>query len=98
MLAEGSVITAPTLAMVGEGAQNEAVVPLDDFKRDIAAIVASSVATVMAEFASAKTEGTENNSGNIELTVNVGGDKLYNNVIKEINRRTRNNGKCVINT
>ena len=98
MLAEGGVITAPTLAMVGEGAQNEAVVPLDDFKRDIAAIVASSVATVMAEFASAKTEGTENNSGNIELTVNVGGDKLYNNVIKEINRRTRNNGKCVINT
>lgn len=97
MLAEGGIVTAPTLAMVGEGAQNEAVVPLDDFKRDIASIVATSVATVMSEFAMAKNESGEA-QGNIELTVNVGGDKLYNNVIKEINRRTRNNGKCVINT
>lgn len=97
MLAEGGVITAPTLAMVGEGAQNEAVVPLDDFKRDIASIVATSVATVMSEFAMAKSESGEA-QGNIELVVNVGGDKLYNNVIKEINRRTRNHGKCVINT
>ena len=97
MLAEGGIVTAPTLAMVGEGTQNEAVVPLDDFKRDIASIVATSVATVMSEFAMAKNESGEA-QGNIELVVNVGGDKLYNNVIKEINKRTRNNGKCVINT
>ena len=96
-LATGGVVTAPTLAMVGEGSQNEAVVPIDDFKRDIASIVATSVANVISEFVAAKTEGEEN-VGNIELTVNVGGDKLYNNVIREINRRTRNNGKCVINT
>ena len=98
MLASGGVVSAPTLAMVGEGSQPEAVVPLDDFKRDIAEIVATSVASVIAEFSAAKSEGTEDNSGNIELTVNVGGEKLYNNVIKEINRRSRNNGKCVINT
>ena len=29
MLAEGGVVTAPTLAMIGEGGQSEAVIPLD---------------------------------------------------------------------
>ena len=29
MLAEGGVVTGPTLAMIGEGAQSEAVIPLD---------------------------------------------------------------------
>lgn len=29
MLAEGGIVTAPTLAMIGEGAQSEAVIPLD---------------------------------------------------------------------
>lgn len=94
MLAEGGVITAPTLAMVGEGAQNEAVVPLDDFKRDIAAIVASAVANTMAQMAN----NNDNNSGNTEIIVNVGDEKLCDKIIKNINRRSRNNGKCVINT
>ena len=92
MLAEGGVITAPTLAMVGEGSQHEAVVPLDDFKRDIAAIVASAVANTMAQMANS------DNGGNTEIIVNVGGEKLYDNIVKNINRRSRNNGKCVINT
>ena len=94
MLAEGGVITAPTLAMVGEGSQNEAVVPLDDFKRDIAAIVASAVANTMAQMAN----NNDNNSGNTEIIVNVGDEKLCDKIIKNINRRSRNNGKCVINT
>jgi len=29
MLAEGGVVTSPTLAMIGEGGQSEAVIPLD---------------------------------------------------------------------
>ena len=29
MLAEGGIVTAPTLAMIGEGGQSEAVIPLD---------------------------------------------------------------------
>ena len=29
MLAEGGIVTGPTLAMIGEGAQSEAVIPLD---------------------------------------------------------------------
>lgn len=29
MLAEGGIVTSPTLAMIGEGGQSEAVIPLD---------------------------------------------------------------------
>lgn len=33
-LAQGGIVTEATLAMIGEGGQNEAVIPLDDWKRD----------------------------------------------------------------
>lgn len=33
-LASGGIVTQPTIAVIGEGGQNEAVIPLDDWNRD----------------------------------------------------------------
>lgn len=92
MLANGGIVTQPTLAMVGEGSQNEAVVPIDSFKQDIAVIVAETVASVLA-----KSNGQAQGSDALQLQVNIAGKSFYDDTIKEINRRSRNNGKCVIN-
>lgn len=97
MLANGGIATKPTLAMVGEGAQDEAIVPLDSFKRDIAQIVASTVTQVMAAMSRPTADIGGDNDTPIQLQVNIAGRNFYDETIREINRRSRNSGKCVIN-
>lgn len=84
-MATGGVATGSTLANIGEGKYQEAVIPLGqspqfaDMKRDIADAV------------------SDKSGGGIDnLTIQVGTRKLYDDVIDYINAKSRRLGKPVI--
>lgn len=84
-LAKGGIIDAPTLAMIGESGR-EAVVPLQNNTQGL---------EMLASLLESKMGGGEQPI-NIELTLNVGGDKVADSVVKQINRMTRAAGRTVI--
>lgn len=87
-LAKGGIVTEPTLAMIGEGSQDEAVMPLDTMRE----MIAQTVAEVLAEY-NLQNEQPEQD---LYLTLNIGDNTIIDTVVKAINRKTRNNGKEVI--
>lgn len=87
-LAKGGIVTEPTLAMVGEGSQDEAVMPLDTMRE----MIAQTVAEVLAEY-NLQNEQPEQD---LYLTLQIGDNTIIDTVVKAINRKTRNNGKEVI--
>lgn len=91
MLAEGGIVHQPTLAMIGEGSSSEAVVPLDGRLEEI---IAKAVATTMAALGMNK--DTEEKQTNITIPVYLGNKLIKTEIINDINRQTRINGKSVI--
>ena len=87
-LAKGGIVTEPTLAMIGEGSQDEAVMPLDTIRE----MIAQTVAEVLAEY-NLQNEQPEQD---LYLTLQIGDNTIIDTVVKAINRKTRNNGKEVI--
>lgn len=87
-LAKGGIVTEPTLAMIGEGSQDEAVMPLDTMRE----MIAQTVAEVLAEY-NLQNEQPEQD---LYLTLQIGDNTIIDTVVKAINRKTRNNGKEVI--
>lgn len=87
-LAKGGIVTEPTLAMIGEGSQDEAVMPLDTMRE----MIAQTVAEVLAEY-NLQNEQPEQD---LYLTLQIGDSTIIDTVVKAINRKTRNNGKEVI--
>ena len=81
MLAKGGIVTAPTLAMIGERGP-EAVLPLERNTEWI-----TELANQLAAFIS---------TGDITVVVQVGDDTLTEKVISNINRRSRISGTTVI--
>lgn len=91
LLANGGIVDQPTLAVIGEGKHDEAVIPLDGRLEEI---VAKAVATTMAALGINK--DTEEKQQDLHLTVNLGSKNMINELINDINRQTRINGKSVI--
>lgn len=87
-LAKGGIVTEPTLAMIGEGSQDEAVMPIDTMRE----MIAQTVAEVLAEY-NLQNEQPEQD---LYLTLQIGDNTIIDTVVKAINRKTRNNGKEVI--
>ena len=87
-LAKGGIVTEPTLAMIGEGSQDEAVMPLDTMRE----MIAQTVSEVLAEY-NLQNEQPEQD---LYLTLQIGDNTIIDTVVKAINRKTRNNGKEVI--
>ena len=74
--------------MIGEGSQDEAVMPLDTMRE----MIAQTVAEVLAEY-NLQNEQPEQD---LYLTLQIGDNTIIDTVVKAINRKTRNNGKEVI--
>lgn len=91
LLANGGIVDQPTLAVIGEGKHDEAVIPLDGRLEEI---VAKAVATTMAALGMNK--DSEEKQQDLHLTVNLGSKNMINELINDINRQTRINGKSVI--
>lgn len=91
LLANGGIVDQPTLAVIGEGKHDEAVIPLDGRLEEI---VAKAVATTMAALGMNKE--SEEKQQDLHLTVNLGSKNMINELINDINRQTRINGKSVI--
>jgi hypothetical protein len=76
-MATGGVVSAPTVALVGEGRYPEAVVPLGDspqfssMKSDIASAVVQAMSAVMGNQSK-----RSNNSGPSEIVLNIDGSRL----------------------
>lgn len=87
-LAKGGIVTEPTLAMIGEGSQDEAVMPLDSMRE----MIAQTVAEVIAEY----NLNNEQPEQDLYLTLNIGDSTVVDTVVKAINRKTRNQGREVI--
>ena len=87
-LAKGGIVTEPTLAMIGEGSQDEAVMPLDDMRQ----MIAQTVAEVIAEY----NINNEQPEQDLYLTLNIGDNTVVDTLVKAINRKTRNYGREVI--
>ena len=90
MLANGGIVDQPTLAMIGEGKHEEAVVPLDGRLEEI---IAKAVATTMAALGMNK---EEEKAMNVTIPVYLGNKLIKTEIINDINRQTRVNGKSVI--
>ncbi len=77
-LAEGGIVSSPTLAMIGE-AGKEAVVPLDnnDWLKEIATLAGD--------------------KGNINLTIKIGEDKIYEKFVDYINDGTMRSNSALLN-
>ena len=84
-LARGGIIDTPTIAMIGESGR-EAVVPLQNNTQGL---------EMLANMLESRIGGSEQPI-NIELTLNIGGDKVADSVVKQINRMTRAAGRTVI--
>lgn len=82
-LAEGGIVTAPTFSLVGE-AGREAVLPLE---RNTG---------WMDELAGKLAERMGGSSGELVVEVHVGNEKLTSQVVQDVNRMTRQNGRCPI--
>jgi hypothetical protein len=83
-LARGGIVDSPTLAMIGESGR-EAVVPLQNNTQGLDMLASLIEGKMGAE-----------QPINIELTLNVGGDKVADSVVKQINRMTKAAGRTVI--
>lgn len=83
-LATGGIITQPTLAMVGE-AGTEAVVPLENNTEWIDKLAAKINAN-----------GGGNNGQPIQLTVQIGEEKIASQIISLINEKTQMSGRNTI--
>lgn len=127
-LAKGGILSDPTLAMIGEGRHNEAVVPLEDnpewvkylnkqllLKNDreselvgrtdnrnavsnnnqIVDGITSGV--YQAVLAAMSMQGQQRNESP-KIEVYVGGEKVTDVVVKEVNQRTKSTGICPILT
>lgn len=82
-LAEGGVITSPTLAIMGEGGYKEVVLPLErntGWAEEVADLI-----------------GQNNGGSPINLVVKIGEDKIYEKVIDYINDRSLRTGVAVLN-
>lgn len=93
MLASGGIVTAPTLAMMGEGKKKEAVIPLEnsDFINKFAATIASAVAQSMP--------AGNGNAGSSEpgvVVLKIGETELGRATIKAINQVQRQTGVTLL--
>lgn len=87
-LADGGIVAQPTLSMIGE-AGPEAVVPLDKFINVINDAVEKISETIKYS----------NSDKNMDLTVNLGTKTILSELVKGINRMSRNNnGEIIIST
>lgn len=87
-LADGGIVAQPTLSMIGE-AGPEAVVPLDKFID----VIDNAVEKI------SETIKDSNSNKNMDLTVNLGTKTILSELVKGINRMSRNNnGEIIIST
>lgn len=90
-MATGGVVSKPTMALVGEGRYPEAVVPLGNspqfasMKADIASAVLQGVAAMSG--------GKGNSGGNVEVVLNIDGDKFARAVMPAMEREYRRKGR-----
>lgn len=88
MLANGGIVDQPTLNIAGE-AGPEAITPIDKLEEMIARVVAQTMAQM-------KISSDDEKEISIPLTVNLGTRAIIREIISDINRQTRVNGKSVI--
>jgi len=92
LLASGALATGPTLAMVGEGRFNEAILPLGDPRVD--ALLASALSRAGASSRDTRGDGDTINatgmSGDNYFTVKIGERELTDIVVEKQNEMNRN--------
>ena len=86
-LAKGGIVNNATLAMIGESG-GEAVIPLE---RNTAGL------DMLADKLADRLGGARGEAMTVELSVNLGGERLAPKIVKTINDLSRARGKCVIN-
>ena len=91
-LAKGGIITAPTLAMMGEGRKREAVVPLENssFIDSFAGTVASAVAQALGS------HGGSGGGGDTTVVLKIGESEFGRAAIKSINSVHRQTGMTLL--
>lgn len=92
-IATPQIITQPELPLTNATPAIAPALDMAGLKEDIARIVAETMATM----AIGNNNDTNNDGTPVHLEINVAGRNFFDDTIKEINRRSRNNGKCVIN-
>lgn len=93
-IATPQITTQPELPLTNATPATSNSIDMANMREDIARIVAETMATMAMG-----NNGDTNNNDNtpLHLEINVAGRNFYDDTIREINRRSRNNGKCVIN-
>lgn len=92
-LANGGIITGPTLAMMGEGRKREAVVPLENsaFIDSFAATIASAVAQAIGS-----SRGSASGGGDTTIVLKIGESEFGRAAIKSINSVHRQTGMTLL--
>jgi len=97
-MAKGGIIDQPTLAMIGETHQKEAVVPLEDtsFAQSLANTIATTLYTILQPLF--ENNNQNNNASNIpvEVVLKLNETELGRQVVKIINDMSRRAGKSVL--
>ena len=90
-LASGALATGPTLAMVGEGRFNEAILPLGDPRVDalLASALGRATASNQPSAGSHDTTAVGGSIGDIHLSVKIGERELDDIVVERINDSNR---------
>lgn len=91
MLANGGIVSRPTLTMIGEGSYSEAVVPLGGSVFDD---LASRLATAM--LSSIQMNSATGNSGNAQATFNLDGSQFARAIVPLINKEQSRLGNMAI--
>ena len=90
-MATGGVVSSPTVALVGEGRYPEAVVPLGsspqfaNMKAEIAAAVVQGIAALGG--------GRGKSGGNVEVVLNIDGDKFARAILPAMEKEYRRKGR-----
>lgn len=92
-LAKGGITTGPTLAMIGEGAENEAVTPLSKLNEMMANVVTSTIAQVQMM----QPSNSNNNNDNREIIIMLNELELGRATINGINKAQRIEGRTLLN-
>ena len=91
-LATGGVVSAPTVALVGEGRYPEAVVPLGDSPQ-FASMKADIAGAVLQGLAAMNRGSGQSGNKNVEVVLNIDGDKFARAVLPAMDKEYRRKGR-----
>jgi hypothetical protein len=94
-LATGGIVTSPTMAMIGEGRYNEAVIPLGGSQMDV---LVNAISNAVIQGMQTVNAGVNRGNDKSNVVINIDGKQIAKAIVPYIDEEKGRTGKSVIMT